>query len=138
MHRSIVWMLVLGLASCDGAKDEARALAKAVDAFRKAPNEKKPELADALEKVPCTDVDVCAVKDACMKSAIPTARGIRLQTEVEQGLADVNAGTLAQDSAKARGLAPKLVEAKAKSVEGFAALEDCDNRVTRLKLKYTL
>ena len=138
MHRSFAWILVLGLASCDGAKDEARALAKAVDAFRKAPNDKKPELADALEKVPCTDPDVCTVKDACTKSAVPTAKGIRMQKEVEQGLADVKAGKLASDSAEAKALGPKLDDAKAKSDEGFAALEDCDNRVTRLKLKYTL
>jgi hypothetical protein len=138
MHRSFAWVLLLGLASCDGAKDEARTLAKAVDAFRKAPNDQKPELADALEKVPCTDADVCAARDACTKSAVPTAKGIRLQKEVEQGLADVKSGKLEAGSAEAKALGPKLDEAKAQSDQGFNALEDCDNRISRLKLKYSL
>jgi len=138
MHRSFAWFLVLGLASCDGAKDEARTLAKAVDAFRKAPMDKQPELADALEKVPCSDPDVCAAKDACTKSAVPTANGIRLQKEVEQGLADLKAGKLAADSTEAKGLRTKVELANVESEKGINALEDCDNRLIRLKVKYSL
>ena len=136
MHRSFAWALLLALVACDGTKDEARALTKAVDAFRTAPNDKKPELADALEKVPCTDADVCAVKDACTKSAVPTAKGIRLQKEAEQGLADLKAGKLAAGSAEAKGLQAKVDLANQESEKGLNALEDCDNRVTRLKVKY--
>ena len=137
MHRSFAWALFLALVACDGTKDEARALIKAVDAFRKAPNDKKPELADALEKVPCTDPDVCSVKDACTKSAVPTAKGLRLQKEAEQGLTDLKAGKLAAGSAEALGLQAKVAQANVESETGLSALEECDNRVTRLKVKYT-
>ncbi len=113
-------------------------LVPAVDQYRAAANSQKPELADALDKVPCSDPEVCAARDACTKAADPTAKGLRLQKEVEQGLDDVKSGKLAADSEKAKGLPGKLQESGKLLKQGFDALKDCDERVERLKVKYNL
>ena len=121
------------LAACHGARDEARALVGAVDRFRQASNDDKPALADALDKVACTDEAVCAAKAACTKSADATARGLRLQKEVKAGLQHAEAGAGAVD---AHALADKWSEAGTQLDEGFKALPDCDGKVEHLRAEY--
>lgn len=111
-------------------KDEARALVSAVDAFRAAPNDEKPVKADALDKVECSDKDVCAVKEVCRKSADATARGIRLQKEVEQSARD--SGPYPDE------LAAKWKQASSDLAEGYGYLEDCRNRTQALKERFGL
>jgi hypothetical protein len=128
-----VALICAALAGCHGARDEARALVSAVDRFRQASNDDKPALADALDKVPCTDEAVCAAKASCTKSADATARGLRLQKEVTEGLGKVEAGAPGED---AHALGEKWSEAGRKLDEGFRALEDCDGKVERLRAEY--
>ncbi len=130
-----VALICAAIGGCHGARDEARALVAAVDRFRQASNDDKPELADALDKVPCADAEVCAAKAACTKSADATARGLRLQKEVKQGLDHVEAGT-ADAPANARALADKWNEAGSKLDEGYRALEDCNVKIERLRAQY--
>jgi hypothetical protein len=64
MARTYVYIATIGVVLATSAchtKEEARALVSAMTSFRKAANEDKPALADALDKVPCTDAEVCAV-----------------------------------------------------------------------------
>ena len=100
----------------------------AVDAFRSASNEEKPAKADALDKVECTDKDVCAVRDACRKSADATARGLRLQKEVQEKSRD--SGPYPDD------LAAKWKQSNSDLQEGYGFLEDCRNRAQALKERY--
>lgn len=110
----------------------------AVDRFRQAENASKPDMADALAKVPCSDAEVCATKTACVAAADPTARGLRLQHEVEQGLADLKAGKIDKDSPIATGLPAKLEESTRLRDQGDHALDECDRQVTALRMKYEL
>ncbi len=121
------WALLLLLCSCH-TKDEARALVTAVDAFRAASNDDKPAKADALDKVECSDKEICAVKDACRKSADATAKGLRLQKEVIEKSRD--AGPYPDD------LAAKWHEGRSDLQEGFGLLEDCTNRTQALKERF--
>lgn len=115
---------------------EAESVAIAVERFRQADNVRKPELADALRATACSVEDVCAARDACLASAEPTARALRLKVEVESVLGEVTAGTLPRDSARARELTAKLDEASGLLKEGFEALGTCDERVLALKRTY--
>jgi len=126
-------MSCAALCGCRPAGDEARALIAAVDRYRQASNDDKPGLADALDKVPCSDAAVCAAKTACTKSADATARGLRLQKEVKQGLDKVEAGAGAADP---HALADKWTEAGNKLDEGYKALEDCNAKTERLRAEY--
>src|SRR5438270_10501290 len=125
-----VWPFVLLLPICAAChtKDEARALVSAVDAYRSAPNDDKPAKADALDKVECTDQEVCAVKETCRKSADATARGLRLQKEVEHGARD--SGPYADD------LAAKWKTASSDLAEGYGYLEECRNKTQALKERF--
>lgn len=132
-----VWILVL-LVACGGTKREASAVVGAVDRFRDAENSRKPDLADALAQVPCTDAEVCAAKKACVAAADPMARGLRMQHDVEQGLADLQAGKLSKDDPIVKDLPAKLEESNRLRDEGDKALDDCNRQVTSLRLKYEL
>ena len=100
----------------------------AIDAFRAASNDDKPAKADALDKVECNDKDICAVKDACRKSADATARGLRLQKEVIEKSHD--AGPYPDE------LAAKWKEGKSNLEEGYGLLEDCRNKTQALKERF--
>ena len=127
--RIAVVVVFAGLMGCH-AKEEARALVTAVDEFREASNDQKPAKADALDKVACSDRDVCAVKEACRKSADATAHGLRLQKEVEQGSRD--SGPYPDD------LAAKWKEASSDLAEGYGLLDDCRNKTQALKERFGL
>jgi len=111
------------------AKDEARTLVTAIDAYRAAPNDDKPARADALDKVECEDKDVCAVKAACAKSADATARGLRLQQEVQAAAKDGG------------GRDPSVLEDKWKRASselasGYGLLEDCRAKTQALRDRF--
>jgi hypothetical protein len=130
--RSLV-LFVLLCSAC--SRGEARSLIEAVDRFRKAPTEQQPPLADALEKVPCSDDEVCAAKDACVKSASATAKGIRKKQEVEQVLAEVLDGSLAKTDPRATKSFVELDESDRLRKEGNDALTACDEKITALRMK---
>lgn len=136
--RPVVLLLLLAPVVACSHKSEASAVVGAIDRFRDADNDHKPEMADALEKVGCSDPEICAAKDACMKVARPTARGLRLQREVKDGLADVESGKLSKDDPAAKALAGKLADADALMNTAEAALTDCTEHTTALRIKYSL
>jgi hypothetical protein len=111
------------------AKDEARVLVSAVDAYRAASNDDKPARADALDKVACSDEQVCEVKAACTKSADATAKGLRLQHEVQ--VAPKDQGNKQNDA-----LAEKWKEASSDIDEGFARLDECRTKVAALRERF--
>lgn len=131
-------ILLLCVVACGGTKREASAIVGAVDRYRQADNAAKPDLADAIAKVPCTDAEVCGTKDACVAAADPTARGLRLQHDVEQGVLDLSAGKLNKDDPIARALPGKLAESTRLRDQGDEALKECERQVTALRMKYEL
>ncbi len=135
---SIALVLGLVVVGCNGTKDEAKNLATAVDAYRKAPNEKKPELADALDKVPCSDPEVCDAKTACTKAADETAKGLRLQSDLEKRLEDVKAGKILPGSPEALKISLDVHEADDLLASGMKDLDECDNRLIKLRVKYNI
>jgi hypothetical protein len=136
MRRLLV--IVLALAACGGTKREASAVVGAIDRYRDADNDHRPEKADLLDAVPCSEAEVCAAKTACTKSADPTAKGLRLKREVEQGLADVQSGKLARDDPAAQALPGKLDESQRLMEEGQKAMGECSQLATALRIKYGL
>lgn len=138
MRTSVALLALLGAAAActSPTKQEAKSLVSAVDRYRRAENTEKPELADALEAVPCTDAEVCATKDACLAVSRPTAKALRLQREVSQGVADIQDGGLSPYDPKARAFPDKIDESEKLLAEGQAALEACDEKLTALRLKY--
>ena len=120
----------IALGACHG-KDEARAVIGAVEAYRNAPNDQKPAKAAALDAVPCTDKDVCEVKDACRRSADATAKGLRLQAEIQTAIAD--GGKPDPDV-----MQKKFEESNSDLAEGYGFLDECRDKVRRLKEHYSL
>ena len=127
----IAWILGLAaaLAGCGHNKEEARALVSAVDAYRAAKNDDKPAKADALDKVPCTDPDVCAAKDICRKSADATAKGLRIQAELEAAVRD---GGKADPDVMQK----KFDEANSDLAEGYGYLEECSAKIQALHERF--
>lgn len=132
---------VLAAGGCNlggGQKQEAAQVVEAMSRFRKADNRAKPSTVEALRAVKCSAADVCKARDACLASAEATAKALRLKSEVEQGLAEVEKGVVARESADAKALPGKLDEAEALLKEGFAALPGCDDQLMALKRRYEL
>lgn len=125
----------VALSACDHGRREARSLIAAVDRYRRAPTEQAPELADALATVPCTEEDVCAAKEVCVRSASATARGVRKRREVESKLADVQAGRLAKDDPRAVAAYGELDESVQAMTEGMEAMQACHEKITALRVK---
>lgn len=138
MKRLALVMVLVLAAGCNGTKDEVRALSTAVDAYRKAENDKKPELADALDKVPCTDPEVCTAKTACTKSADETAKGLRLQKDLAKRVDDVKAGKIAPGSPEALKISIDMAEGDQLLADGMKDLDECDNQLIKLRVKYNI
>ena len=135
---AFVASLAVAASGCESGKREAASLVAAVDRYRKAPMDGKGSLADALEKVACSDAEVCAAKAACVASARPTVHGVAMKHEVEAALDDLNAGRITKEQASALGLSAKLDDASRAIEEGRAKLAACDAQVISLRLKYAL
>jgi hypothetical protein len=136
-HGLLVVLSALAAAACTSpAKQEAKSLVFAVDHYRQAENAEKPELADAVEAVPCTDAEVCATKEACLAVARPTAKALRLQREVQKGVAEMQDGSLSPYDPKAKAFPEKIEQSEKLLAEGQAALEACDTKLTALRVKY--
>lgn len=128
------WGFLLLIISCSHTQ-EARSLIEAVDRYRKAPTDEQPPLADAIEKVQCSDEEVCAAKDACQKSASATAKGIRKRQEVQKVLADVLDGSLPKTDPRATKSYADLDESDRLMKEGMDALAACDEKLVALRMK---
>lgn len=113
------------------AKDEARTLVGAVDAYRAASNDDKPKKAAAIDSVACTDEEVCKAKDACRKSADATAKGLELQAEIQDALKD--GGKTDPDV-----MQKKFEEANSDLAEGYGELEDCRAKCEHLRERFGL
>jgi hypothetical protein len=131
-------VLVLFVACTPSAKPEAASLVAAVDRFRSAENAEKPARLPDLEAAPCTDKEVCAAKAACVAYARPTADGLKLKSEVEVRLAELEQKRLDPESETARALPAKLEDASRALERGHAALADCDAKTMGLRVKYGL
>ena len=131
MTLAMKWTLFLVLVTpaCH-AKTEAREVVAAVDAYRAASNDDKPARADALDKVACTDEQVCAVKAVCTKSADATAKGLRLSHEVQALASD--GGNNSYD------VGIKWQQARDDLEEGHGMLEDCRVKTEALRERYGL
>ncbi|WP_394838043.1 hypothetical protein LVJ94_14120 [Pendulispora rubella] len=123
-------------ACANTGKVEAGSLSQAIERYRVADNSLKGSMAEALDHTPCSVVDVCETKRACLAVSGPTARALALKHQVEVGLAEVRAGKLEHDSPEARALPDKLDEAARLLEEGHAALPTCDEKLQALKRKY--
>lgn len=131
------WSCFLIFATSIGCShtQEAKSLIEAVDRYRKAPTDQQPPLADAIAKVQCSDNEVCAAKDACLKSASATAKGIRKRQEVEKVLAEVLDGSLPKTDPRAMKSYGDLDESDRLMKEGMDALPACDEKLVALRLK---
>jgi hypothetical protein len=129
---------LLILVACDGDRPDAERVITAVDRYRRAENPEKPARADDLRATPCSAADVCRAKEACLASAEPTAKALRLKQEVEKTLGAVERGELPQDSPEARALPKKLDDAEAFLKDGFDHLTSCDAEIIALRRKHRL
>ncbi len=135
---AVILLATLHAACNRGARQEAAQVVEAVDRFRKADNPGKPAQVESLRAVKCTELDVCKARDACLASAEATVKALRLKSEVEQGLNEIEKGTLSKDSDAAHALPAKLDEAESLLKEGFAALQPCDDQIMALKRKHQI
>lgn len=134
-----VALLCLFLSACgSGERREASMLAQAVERFHVADNAQKPAAVQALRAVRCAAPEVCRARDACLAAAEPTAKALRLKSEVEQGLSALEKGALQKESPEARALPQKLDDAESLLKEGFRGLPACDDQVAALKRKHRI
>jgi hypothetical protein len=130
--------LVAVSSGCGTGRREAGSLAEAVDRYRRASMDAKGGPAEMVERVACTDAEVCAAKEACLASVRPTVRGMALKREVQTALDDLEAARITREQAQALGLSAKLDEASHAVEEGRANLAACDTQVLALRMKYGL
>jgi hypothetical protein len=133
-----VGMVLVALVACSGDRREAASLVSAIDRFHTAENPEKPGVADYAATVACSAHDVCAAKDACLKAIQDTAKGLRLKSEVSQGLAELEAKKLTPQDEAAKALPAKLEEAARLLDQGHAAMPACDARILELRQAYHL
>jgi len=138
MVHAVAGALAFLALACSDERVEAERVVTAVDRYRRADNAEKPTRADELRAVPCNAADVCRARDACVASAEPTSKALRLKHEVEKSLAAVERGELAKDSPEAIALPKKLDDAEAFLKEGFDHLKDCDDQIMALRRKHRL
>jgi len=128
-------ILLLAFCACTTtAKQEARSLVAAVDRYHKAENTEKPAAADELEKVSCTDDEVCDAKSACVKSASAMAKALRKQHDVETKIAAFD-GSIPKDDPGAQALPGQLDEVDRLMKESQDAMPACDEKITALRVK---
>jgi hypothetical protein len=135
--KSLVVVLVT-LAACTGSgKREAAALTEVVDRFRATSGGASGAAqADAVRATPCSDDRVCDAKRTCVAAVDPTAKALALKNEVAQKLADIEAARLAPDAPEAQALPQKLDDASRLLREGHDKMEQCDTKLTDLRLAY--
>ena len=133
----LILVVPLGSVACaSGAKREAASLAAAVERYRRAGNSDKRTEANLLAAVFCADREVCDAKTACVAVSEPTSKGLGLKSEVERGMADLEAKRITPESPAAQELAQKLEDASRLLERGRAALASCDEKILNLRLKY--
>lgn len=128
---------VLALLACDGAeRRDAESVVLAVTRFRTADHAATPAMVEALRMTPCNAPDVCKTRDDCVAVGEATSKALRLKAEVERGLAALEKGALAKDSAEAKELPKKLDDAETLLKQGHEGLTKCDEQVQALKRKH--
>jgi predicted transcriptional regulator len=124
--------------ACSTGKQEAASLIAATDRFHKAENVDKPDRADAIARVVCTEAEVCEAKRVCESASKSTARALVLKAEVERGLAALEQGALARTDDAAAALPEKLDEAERLLNLGHEAMPACDQKILALRARYDL
>lgn len=134
-HACVRFVFVLLFASCTSpGKQEARSLVAALDHYHKAENPEKPAAADEIEKVACSDEEVCAAKDACVKATSAMAKGLRKQHDVQSAIAQFD-GPVPSTDPRALTLPAQLDEADRLMRESQDAMPSCDEKITALRVK---
>lgn len=126
-------VLTLGGCSKSVAKIDLARLTQAVERFRRSSNAEKPAAAKALRELEILDHDVLVVRDVCAASADATAEALVLKREVELGLAALEHGTLAKESAEAQALPAKVDQAEALLKKGHDLMPMCDEGLRHAK-----
>jgi hypothetical protein len=134
VHRFVLLPLLLVAACTPTSTREARSLISAVDRFHKAENSEKPTASDDIEKVVCTDEEVCAAKDACVKGATPMAKALRKQRDVQMTIAKYD-GAIPSSDPTAMSLPAELDEVDRLMNESKSAMTTCDDKITALRVK---
>lgn len=142
--RSMTLALTLfGIASsttaCDSAdRRDARVVLSAIQRFRSSDNPSTPSAVDALRATPCSAPDACQAKETCLIAGDATAKALRLNAEVQQGIAALDNGTLNPETAAAQELPKKLDESRKLLKTGEDALPACDEQVQALKRRHRI
>jgi hypothetical protein len=133
----LLLLLLLSFVACDSAdRQDAASVVSAIRRFRSADNASTPSAVDALKATPCSSDDACRTKQTCLVSGEATANALRLKSEVEQGLVDLERGTLAKDSPEAKEMPKKLDQAETLLKKGLEGLPACDEQVVALRRKH--
>lgn len=123
--------------ACYGSgKAEASSLDDGVDRYRRAEGSQKTSELQAVTDLPCTAVEVCEAKEACLAAMRTTTRALALKDEVARMLGDLQGKRLALDAEAAQSLPAKLDEATLLLQEGRAKMTDCEKKLADLGLHY--
>jgi hypothetical protein len=114
------------------AKAEAAGVVRAVAALRDAPNEAKSVLLPELERLRCTDAEVCELQRVCA-SAYQRHLGALAKTESVKRQLDAGSG-----AAQAGALAGILLEAERELERGRALGERCTELEGALRRRFQL
>lgn len=138
MRFRVILVGVLALAGCGNAgKRDASALTEAVDRFRGAGSDvARAAQAEAVASVSCSEARVCDAKATCVEAIGPTAKALALKNEVGMKLADIEAARMAPDSTEAQALPGKLEEATRLLREGHKKMDECDTKLTDLRITF--
>jgi hypothetical protein len=129
--------MTMAMTACTATgRREMAALEDAVDRYRHSQSPSRPDLAQAVARVTCTQAAVCEAKSACLAGIEPTTRALLLKDEVASRIGDLEQRRLAADAPEAQALPGKLEEATRLLEIGRTQMADCERRLIDLHLRY--
>lgn len=88
MRRACLIVAAAAVAACGPSKEkeEARVVGAAVEALIAAPNDKKRDALDALDKTPCASDAACEVKNTCVDAFRPLVKALAIKDEIRAAM----------------------------------------------------
>jgi hypothetical protein len=142
-YRGSLWLVSAALvalvatSACGNAsKDEARALASAVDRYRSADGEERTELGKQIANVSCSQSDLKDARTACSESARLFREAAEEKRHVTDGLARLKTGALAKESEEAQSLGAHLDSAQRYLDDSAKQMDACESQLRDIRRKY--
>jgi hypothetical protein len=134
MKRALGLAFALGVVAChDEGRSQAKRLIAAVERFQGTDNDHRPQVAEEVARVPCTETLVSAACPVCVAATRATAEALVLKRAVELDLAAAEAGKILPGELAERHLDDKVQGALKLLDDGKAKMQECEQALVALR-----